>query len=310
MRIPVSILPVSILPVSILPVWILPVWILTVVLAALAHPAGAETRLLRFPDVHGDRVVFTYAGDLWSAATAGGTAARLTSHPGQELFARFSPDGSQIAFTGQYDGDEQVYVMPAGGGVPKQLTFYPATGPLPTRWGHDNIVYDWSPDGEKILFRSLRDGNGVAEGRLHEVPRGGGLRDAAPHAARRGRRLVPATARPTRLFAALSGLPGVEALRGRLGAGPLRVRSAPRREVTQITDDPRSDRDPMWIGSRIFFTSDRSGTNNLYSYDTGSGDTRAWTGSETWDVRWPGSDAAGTIVFEQAGTLHPPRHER
>ena len=76
------------------------------------------------------------------------------------------------------------------------------------------------------------------------------------------------------------------------------------REVTQITDDPRSDRDPMWIGSRIFFSSDRSGTNNLYSYDTGSGDTRAWTDSETWDIRWLGSDAAGTIVFEQAGTLH------
>ena len=91
MRIPASILPVSILPVWILPVWILQFWILTAVLAALAHPAGAETRLLRFPDIHGDRVVFTYAGDLWSAATAGGTAVRLTSHPGLELFARFSP---------------------------------------------------------------------------------------------------------------------------------------------------------------------------------------------------------------------------
>ena len=152
--------------------------VLAAVWTALATPASAETRLLRFPDIHGDRVVFTYAGDLWSASTSGGTAVRLTSHPGQELFARFSPDGSEIAFTGQYDGDEQVYVMPSGGGVPKQLTFYPATGPLPTRWAYDNLVYDWSPDGEKILFRSLRDGNGVSEGRLHEVARGGGL--AAP----------------------------------------------------------------------------------------------------------------------------------
>ena len=81
-----------------------------------AGAASAETRLLRFPDVHGDRVVFTYAGDLWAAPLRGGTASRLTSHPGLELFARFSPDGSEIAFTGQYDGDEQVYVMPAAGG--------------------------------------------------------------------------------------------------------------------------------------------------------------------------------------------------
>ena len=286
------------IPVSILPVWILPV----VVLAALAHPAGAETRLLRFPDIHGDRVVFTYAGDLWSASTAGGTAVRLTSHRGQELFARFSPDGSQIAFTGQYDGDEQVYVMPAGGGVPKQLTFYPATGPLPTRWGHDNIVYDWSPDGEKILFRSLRDGNGVAEGRLHEVPRGGGLATALPMPragagawSPQGDQLVYSPL--FRDFRAWKRYAGG-------WAQDLYVFDRATRELTQITDDPRSDRDPMWIGSRIFFTSDRSGTNNLYSYDTGSGDTRAWTDSESWDVRWPGSDAAGTIVFEQAGTLH------
>ena len=285
-----------------IPVSILPVWILTAVLAALAHAAGAETRLLRFPDVHGDRVVFTYAGDLWSAAIAGGTAVRLTSHPGLELFARFSPDGGEIAFTGQYDGDEQVYVMPAGGGVPKQLTFYPATGPLPTRWGHDNIVYDWSPDGQKILFRSLRDGNGVAEGRLHEVPRGGGLptplpmpRAGAGAWSPQGDQLVYSPL--FRDFRAWKRYAGG-------WAQDLYVFDRATREVTQITDDPRSDRDPMWIGPRIFFTSDRSGTNNLYSYDTGSGDTRAWTDSETWDIRWPGSDAAGTIVFEQAGTLH------
>ena len=286
------------IPVSILPVWILPV----AVLAALAHPAGAETRLLRFPDIHGDRVVFTYAGDLWSASTAGGTAVRLTSHPGQELFARFSPDGSQIAFTGQYDGDEQVYVMPAGGGVPKQLTFYPATGPLPTRWGHDNIVYDWSPDGEQILFRSLRDGNGVGEGRLHEVPRGGGLATALPMPragagawSPQGDQLVYSPL--FRDFRAWKRYAGG-------WAQDLYVFDTVTRELTQITDDPRSDRDPMWIGSRIFFTSDRSGTNNLYSHDTESGDTRTWTDSDNWDVRWPGSDASGRIVFEQAGTLH------
>ena len=84
-----------------------------VALSATAAPAEAGTKLLRFPDIHGDRVVFCHAGDLWLAPAAGGTATRLTAHPGYEIFPRFSPDGRFIAFTGQYDGDEQVYVIPA-----------------------------------------------------------------------------------------------------------------------------------------------------------------------------------------------------
>ena len=277
-------------------------FLIAAAIAALAHPAAAQTRLLRFPDIHGERVVFTYAGDLWSASTTGGTAVRLTSHPGRELFARFSPDGSEIAFTGQYDGDEQVYVMPSGGGAPKQLTFYPATGPLPTRWGHDNLVYDWSPDGQRILFRSLRDGNGVAEGRLHEVGKSGGLPTALPMPRAGAGAWSPDGSRLVysplfRDFRAWKRYAGG-------WAQDLYIFDRATREVTQITDDPRSDRDPMWIGSRIFFTSDRGGTNNLYSYDTESGDTRTWTNSDTWDVRWPGSDGSGRIVFEQAGTLH------
>ncbi|MGD1979497.1 MAG: hypothetical protein PVJ98_08895, partial [Akkermansiaceae bacterium] len=120
----------------------------------------AETKLLRYPDISGDSVVFCYGGDLWKASTLGGQAVRLTAHPGQELFPKFSPDGLMIAFTGQYDGDEQVYVMPVTGGVPKQLTFYPAAGPLPPRWGYDHQVYGWSPDGKRVLFRSLHDADG------------------------------------------------------------------------------------------------------------------------------------------------------
>jgi tricorn protease len=122
----------------------------------LAVSASAQTKLLRFPDIHGDRVVFTYGGDLWTVSTAGGTAVRLTSHPGVESYAKFSSDGRWIAFTGQYDGDEQVYVMPSGGGEPKQLTFYPSRGPLAPRWGHDNQVHGWTNDG-RIIFRSQRD---------------------------------------------------------------------------------------------------------------------------------------------------------
>src|ERR1700755_2287890 len=137
---------------------------------AVARPANSQTKLLRFPDVHGDQVVFTYGGDLWLASTSGGLASRLTAHPSLEMFAKFSPDGKWIAFTGQYDGDEQVYVIPATGGVPQQLTFYPAGGPSPPRWGYDNQVYGWTPDGKSVFFRSLRDGWDHGQSRIYTVP--------------------------------------------------------------------------------------------------------------------------------------------
>lgn len=102
---------------------LLPTWAgVSIVSAFLALGAGgradAQTKLLRFPDLHGDKVVFTYAGDLWTAPASGGMASRLTAHPGLELFAKFSPDGKQIAFTGQYDGDRRVICIPSTGGEP------------------------------------------------------------------------------------------------------------------------------------------------------------------------------------------------
>ena len=92
--------------------------IIVAVFLVLSTAAFAQTKLLRFPDIHGDRVAFTYGGDIWTAPVTGGSAIRLTAHPGVEVFAKFSPDGKWIAFTGQYDGDEQVYVIPSTGGAP------------------------------------------------------------------------------------------------------------------------------------------------------------------------------------------------
>ena len=146
----------------------------------LSTTAYAQTKLLRFPDIRGDRVVFTYAGDLWTAPSSGGSALRLTSHPGVELFGKFSPDGKWIAFTGQYDGDEQVYVVPTSGGEPRQLTFYPARGPLPPRWGWDNQVFGWSKDSKRIIFRSLRDSWTLPIARLYTVSIDGGPSTAMP----------------------------------------------------------------------------------------------------------------------------------
>ncbi|HSF24959.1 MAG TPA: peptidase S41, partial [Blastocatellia bacterium] len=153
------------------------------VLAAIlmiSTSASAQTKLLRFPDIHDDRVVFTYGGDLWTAPASGGTATRLTAHPGVEVFGKFSPDGRWIAFTGQYDGDEQVYVVSAAGGEPKQLTHYPARGPLTPRWGYDNQVYGWTNDGKSVVFKSMRDSWTLPVARLYTVLATGGPAKALP----------------------------------------------------------------------------------------------------------------------------------
>jgi tricorn protease len=265
-----------------------------------AGTAAAQTRLLRFPDIHGDRVVFTYAGDLWSAPVAGGTALRLTAHPGLEMFARFSPDGRWIAFTGQYDGDEQVYVIPSTGGVPRQLTYYPARGPFPPRWGYDNQVLGWASGG-RILFRSLRDGWDQGESRLYTVSMEGGPAEALPMPLSGAGDLSPdgkqvvytPFARDFRTWKRYQGG----------WAQDLYLFDLASHEVKNITSHPRTDRDPMWIGGKIFFNSDRTGTLNLWSYDLASGAVAQVTRSTRWDVRWPGDDEEGRIVYELGGEL-------
>jgi tricorn protease len=264
--------------------------------------ALGAARLLRFPDVWHDRVVFTYAGDLWTVSTQGGTAARLTSHPGMELFAKFSPDGREIAFTGQYGGDEQVYVMPAGGGAPRQLTFYPTPGPLPERWGYDNQVYGWTPDGSAIVFRSTRDVHSHMYSKLYTVPATGGAASALPmplsgagHFSPDGKRIVYSPV--WRDFRSEKRYQGG-------WANDLYIFDLEHPALVQVTNDPRTDRDPMWIGSAIYFNSDRSGVFNLYRYDLASRQTQQITRYTDWDVRWPSADADGEIVYELDGELH------
>ena len=117
--------------------------------------ANNEARLMRFPTISNDQVVFTYAGDLYSVPQTGGIARKLTSHVGLEIFAKFSPDGKQLAFTGQYDGNTEVFLMPADGGVPQRITFTSTLGrdDLGDRMGPNNIVMGWTPGGE-IVYRS------------------------------------------------------------------------------------------------------------------------------------------------------------
>ena len=272
-------------------------------LVSLVAPVGAsaQTKLLRFPDIHGDQVVFAYAGDLWLAPATGGTGTRLTAHPGLEMFPKFSPDGRWIAFTGQYDGDEQVYVIPATGGVPQQLTFYPARGPLAPRWGYDNQVYDWTPDGSAVLFRSLRDAWDLGDSRLYTVTLDGKLPTVLPMPVSGGGDLSPDGTKAvyTPLFRDFRSWKRYEGG----WAQDLYIFDLETYDAEQITDHPRADRDPLWIGDLIYFTSDRDGTNNLFSYNAASGATTQLTHSDTWDVRWPSGDKQGRIVYELDGEL-------
>jgi tricorn protease len=269
---------------------------------SFAATARAQTKLLRFPDIQGDRVAFCYAGDIWTAPADGGTATRVTSHPGLEQFPKFSPDGKWIAFTGQYDGDEQVYVVPAAGGVPRQLTFYPARGPNAPRNGWDNQVMGWTRDGRRVLFNTLRDAGGEAERNLYTVPAEGGPETPLPmytagagDYSPDGQRMVYSPLfRDFRTWKRYQGG----------WAQDLWIIDLKTLKAENITNHPRSDRDPMWVGDAIYFTSDRDGTLNLYRYDHAGKTVTQLTRSTTWDVRWPSSDHQGRIVFEQDGELH------
>ena len=263
--------------------------------------ASAQTKLLRFPDVHGDKVVFTYGGDLWIASVSGGTATRLTAHPGVEVFGKFSPDGKWIAFTGQYDGDEQVYVIPSTGGEPKQLTFYPARGPLTPRWGYDNQVYGWTNDSKSIVFKSLRDSWTLPQARLYTVAATGGAAEPLPMPEAGSGAFSPDGSKmvyspQSRDFRSEKRYSGGQ-------ANQLYIFDLKTFDAKRISDNPRPSRDPMWIGNTIYFNSDRDGHFNLYAYDIGNGKTSAVTTHKPWDVRWPSADREGRIVYELNGEL-------
>ena len=269
---------------------------------AWAVPSHAATKLLRFPDVCGDRVVFTYAGDLWTASTQGGTAVRLTAGPGLEQSARFSPDCSRIAFTGEYGGDDQVYVVAAGGGEPQQLTFYPARGPLPQRWGFDNQVNGWTPDGSAVLFRSWEEAISESGPRLYTVALKGGLPTPLPmpiagvgRYSPDGKQLVYSPKyRDFRTWNRYTGG----------WAQDLYLYDFAAKSAKNITNDPNTDRDPVWIGDGVYFLADRGEHLNLYRYDTGSGETKQLTNYTNSDARWASGDGKGQIAFEVDGALH------
>ena len=278
-------------------------------LAALLLPTGParssvpdgppEARLLRFPDVRGDAVVFVYAGDVWRAPVSGGAAHRLTAHPGLELFPKLSHDGKWIAFSAEYTGTRQVWVMPAWGGPPKQLTFATDVGPLPPRGGWDNWILGWTKDGE-VLVRMNRvpwnnrmgryylvDPKGGLETPL-EIPEGGSA-SFSPD----GTRLAYCPVdREFRTWKRTKG--------GR--AQDVWTYDFAAKRSERLTTWEGTDNFPMWWGDAVYFTSDREKTLNLWRHDLKTRETRKLTSFTEFDVLWP-SLGDGKIVFMNGGLL-------
>ena len=273
--------------------------------ASFAAPAQAESpsdeaRLLRFPDIHRDFVVFVHAGDLWRVAVEGGIARRLTAHEGLELFPKISPDGEWIAFTAEYTGSRQVFVMPAEGGASRQLTFYNDVGAMPPRGGWDNWILDWTREG-KILVRMNRTPWGVRMGRYFLVDPEGGLE--TPLALPEGGSASPSpdgnklaycpVSREFRTWKRTRG--------GR--AQDIWIYDFTANRSTRLTDSPATENFPMWSEKTIYFTSDAEYTLNLYAVDAAGGETRRLTEFDEFDVLWP-SLGPEAIVFMNGGYLY------
>jgi tricorn protease len=267
-----------------------------------AESGAPEGRLLRFPDIHGDFVVFVYAGDIWRAPVTGGPAWRLTSHAGMELFPKISPDGQWIAFSAEYTGTRQVYVMPSWGGTPKQLTFYNDVGPMPPRGGWDDWVQGWTKDG-RILVRMNRVPWNTRMGRFFLVDPKGGLETplelpegGSASFSPDGKRFAYCPVdREFRTWKRTRG--------GR--AQDVWIWDFGTKKSERITDWIGTDNFPMWALDTIYFTSDRERTLNIFAYDTNTRATKKVTNFDEYDVLWPslGSDGKA-IVFMNGGWLY------
>lgn len=265
--------------------------------------ASDLTRLLRFPDIHGDQIVFSYAGDLYTVARQGGVARRLTSGEGLEIFPHFSPDGTQIAFTGQYDGNTEVYVMPATGGTPRRLT-YTATlsrDDISDRMGPNNIVMGWTPDAKHVVYRSRKITFNDFVGHLFKVPVEGGMSEQLPfssgswfsYSADANQIAFNRVFREFRTWKYYKG--GM--------ADDIRIFDFTTKQTRNITNNDAQDIFPMWHGSKIYFLSDRDRIMNLFAYDTITRATRKLTSFTQYDIKFPnlGNDA---IVFENGGYIY------
>ncbi|MFQ3639590.1 MAG: PDZ domain-containing protein [Chloracidobacterium sp.] len=272
--------------------WLL---VVTVALSSLGLAQdGTRPLLARTPTASRTHIVFSFAGDLWRAPRAGGEAVQLTNHPGIEAEPLFSPDGSLIAFTGQYDGNTDVYVVPVTGGIPQRLTYHPDP---------DRAV-GWTPDGKRVLFASARLSESGRTQRLFTVDKNGGPAEPLPLPMATYGSFSPDGAKLVyepvpRAFAAWKRYRG-----GR--ASYLWIANLADSSVTKIPRADTNDFNPMWVGKTIYFLSDRNGPVTLFAYDPASNKVTPALKHDGLDIKSASVAVGGddAIVYEQFGGLH------
>jgi tricorn protease len=251
-----------------------------------------DTRLLTDPAVSANAIAFAYANDLWVANLDGTNVRRLTSHPGVESGPKFSPDGSMIAFTGRYDGNTDVFIVPTAGGVPKRLTYHP----------NNDIALGFIPDGSAVLFSSPREVYTRRYLQLFTVPVSGGAVTKLP---------IPNGAKATyspdgkKIVYQPIGDAFLQWKHYRGGQNArLLIFDTTSYAVEQIPQPAGrcNDTDPMWIGDKIYFRSDRAGEFNLFAYDPRTKQVEQLTRFTDWPVLNVGA-GAGHIIFERGGYL-------
>ena len=260
--------------------------------STLPVSAQVNARLLRYPAVSRTHIAFVYGGDVWVVGKGGGVAHRLSSPAGEEAFPRFSPDGGRIAFTGNYDGNPDIYVIPTMGGAAERITFHPEA---------DRVI-EWSADG-RILFASARTSEKDRFSKLFRVSASGGLPETLPV--------------PFGEFGAIA--PDGRTLAYTHHTGDFRTWKRYRGGFTtdiwlfdlesktsqKVPGENSTDTQPLWHGATLYFLSDRGVRErmNLWRYETGSGELRQVTSFTEHDVRFP-SIGPEEIVFENGGQLY------
>lgn len=260
------------------------------VLSAASLFAQPPQRLLmQRPALSRTQIVFAYGGDLWSVPREGGMAHRLTSGTGVETNPAFSPDGTQIAFTGEYDGNVDVFVMPAAGGIPRRLTWHPAA---------DSAI-GWTPDGTRVIFSSTR----TAYSRFSElftIGLRGGLPERLPFPMATEGAMSPDGQRIayvplSRAFYTWKRYRGGQTT-------PIWLGALATSQTEAIPRDNSNDFNPMWVGDTVYFLSDRDGRTSLHAYDTKTKKVSRVVAADGFDLK-SASAGPGAIVYEQLGSI-------
>lgn len=276
--------------------------LLIALLLSAAFVFAQESKLMRFPTIYNNQVVFVYAGDLYTVEKAGGIARRLTANAGYNSFPKFSPDGKNIAFSGQYDGNTEVFSIPADGGSPKRLTYTATLGrdDISDRMGPNNIVMTWR-DNEHIVYRSRKQSFNDFTGQLFMANINGGLSEELPfpiggfcsYSPDKKKLAYNRIFREFRTWKYYEG--GM--------ADDVWIYDFAGKKIENITSNKAQDIQPMWFGDRIYFLSDRDRTMNLFCYDVNTKQTRKVTDYKDYDIKFP-SLGNNALIFEKGGLLY------